>query len=182
MEQVDVVALVKRIKDGDQQAFGMLYDEFADRIYSFICIKVTDSVQAEDILQEVFLKAWKSRSKLALEELNFSAWLFKICIYSINDYYRKIYRKPPSLPLDISIDVEGVDDAPLRVEASIDAEILNRALEKLPLTYRQVLELRCIQEFSIKETAEIMQKSSASVRVLQHRAMQKLEEIFKYYE
>jgi RNA polymerase sigma-70 factor (ECF subfamily) len=56
------------------------------------------------------------------------------------------------------------------------------ALEKLPPEYKQVLELRFMQELSIVETAKALGKSSVATRVLQHRAMKKLEYIFKNHE
>lgn len=182
MEKGSVEKLVAEVQDGSEEAFAALYDEFADRIYKFISFKTSDPQHAEDLLQEVFVKAWHGCKKLELKDLNFSAWLYTVASNTINDHFRKVYRRPQTVSLDPGFDTAAADDTSDLVNSSLDAALVQKALKELPQNYKQVLELRFIQEFSIEETAKALKKNSVSVRVLQHRAMKKLERIFKNNE
>lgn len=180
MEKDEVEQLVMRAQTGDQEAFSLLYDEFAGRIYKFIKFKIFDDEQAEDLLQEVFVKAWTGCPKLRLADLNFSAWLYTVASNTVNDHFRKVYRRPQTVSLDPAIDIPGDSDTSRNTTAAFDGALVYQALEKLPPHYKQVLELRYIQEFSIEDTARAMRKSSIAVRVLQHRAMKRLQNTFKH--
>lgn len=182
MELEDLNQLVKRAKAGDKDAFSLIYEEFAEKLWRFILLKVSDKRSAEEILQDVFIKIWQGLPNLKLAKLNFSAWVYKICANTVNDYYRKVYRRPEEVLLNYDILAETHEN-PVRDYEQLDSkEFVKKALSNLPTSFKQVLELRFLQEFSIKETAKIMSKSSTSVRVLQHRAFKKLSEIFKDYE
>ncbi len=171
---MDILETVKAAKSGDKQAFAALYDEFADRIFGFIRIKIRDQA-AEDVLQEVFIKAWRGLKTLDLEELNFSAWLYKIASNAINDYFRKYYRTPEL------VDIEGL---PLYSDQSIqndyskqeNIELIKKSFDYLPFQYKQILELRFIQDFTVDEVAEILGKTNLAVRLVQHRALKRLRE------
>ena len=177
MESPDVKNLVQAAKNGDKQAFGQLYDTHASRIYRFIKIRLPQETQAEDALQDTFLKAWLALPKLKLENLNFSAWLYRIARNLVNDSYRKSYRTPAiediSEHLELYIDTE--------IESNLDqvmmTEKVRTILPKLKTEYRQVIELRFIQEFSVAETSEILKRSQVAVRLLQYRALMRLRNL-----
>lgn len=172
-----VINLVKKAASGDTQAFGLLYDEFADRIYKFIYIKVQDKAVAEDILQEVFIKAWQGCPKLNLEDLKFSAWLYTVASNTISDHFRKVYRRPQTVELDSTFEQASTDDTTRLTESNMSATELSKQLSTLPDNYRQVLELRYIQEFTIEETAKIIKKTNLATRLLQHRAIKRLQKL-----
>jgi len=176
---MDITSLIAQAQSGDAKAFGDLYDIFAQRIFRYIFMKVKNREQAEDILQEVFVKSWKALPKFKLENSNFSAWLYRIATNSINDYYRKIYRHPETLEINEEIDIASSGNAHDLTEHNFNQQYVRSVLGRLPTQYRIVLELRFIQEFSVKETAEILKKSKVGVRLLQHRALKKLREQLK---
>ena len=171
---MDTSELLKKAQRGEQEAFGQLYDEFADRIFRFIKIKVNSQQQAEDILQETFLKAWRGLPGLKLRDCNFSAWLYRIAQNTITDHFRKLYRSPENLELDENVEVVSGAQADHEVIQQNTSEEVRRALAGLPLPYRQVLELRFLQDFSVSETASILNKTNLAVRLTQHRALKKL--------
>lgn len=181
MDTDQINALVKQTQAGDQAAFAALYDEFAQRLYAYIRLKVTDTEKAEDILQDVFLKAWQGCRKLEIKDLNFSAWLYKVTANTVNDFYRKKYREPQTVPLEEAKEVAGVDDTALNASRGLEKQVIKRTLEKLPDHYKEVIELRFLQDFSITDTAEILGRNSVTIRVWQHRAMKQLEKLFKEY-
>ncbi len=176
---VDILQLVSQAKCGDSQAFGSLYNLFAQRIFRYISIKVKDPRLAEDILQDVFVKAWQGLPKLDLVELNFSAWLYKIAGNCINDYFRKKFRNPILTDLDEAVAYASQDNLCEQLMVEADIAMVKSAFDKLTSEYRQILELRFIQDFSVTETAKILKKNSLSVRVLQHRALKKLKSVLE---
>lgn len=180
MEPQELLVLVASAKGGSSEAFGQLYDLFAPRIYKFISFKVSPKELAEDILQDTFLKAWRGLVTLKLEELNFSAWLYSIARNTVNDHYRKVYRQPPPVELDEAIGVTSGESPAAAAQRESELEQVRQASAKLPPHYRQVIELRFIQEFSVEETAQVVGKTPLAIRLIQHRALKQLRTILKH--
>ncbi len=170
--------LVAKAGTGDEQAFGLLYDEYADRLYKYICFKITDSEEAEQLLQEVFIKVWQGCAKLEQKNLNFTSWIYTIAHNTINDYFRRVYRRPQTTPLEPNLDIVATDDTSQTTSDNFRSSNIQKALANLPGNYKQVLELRFLQELSVEETAKVLKKNSIAVRVLQHRAIKQLQKIF----
>ena len=181
LDKNHILELVKQTQSGDQAAFGALYDEYAQRLYAFIRIKVSATEESEDILQEVFLKAWLGCRSLNLSNLNFSAWLYKVTSNTINDYYRKKYREPEVTPLENAAEIANEDSPADNASAGLQKNVIAKTLAQLPTNYKEVIELRFMQDFSVKDTAEIMGKNSITIRVWQHRAVKQLQQLFKQY-
>lgn len=178
MHKDQVLQLVKQIQTGDQAAFALLYDEFSQRLYAYIRIKVSSQTEAEDILQEVFLKAWAGRKTLDVTNLNFSAWLYKVCGNTINDYYRKKYREPTQVSIEEAKELANEDSPAVNTGYGLEKEAVKHSLAQLPSHYKEVIELRFFQDFSVAETARIMGRNSVTVRVWQHRALMHLKNLF----
>lgn len=174
---MDIIVYVSKAQKGDQQAFSLIYDHFVQQIFKFIRYKVQNRQEAEDLLQDVFVKAYKGLPALPLKDLNFQAWLYRVASNSINDHFRKIYRAPETLELDEKFDLADKTSLEHEMENISDMDTVREAFTKLPLLYKQVLELRFLQEFSVEETAKILKKSNLSVRLLQHRAIKKVKGI-----
>ena len=87
-EQDKAISLVKRAIGGDFAAFGYLYGIYLDRIYRYVFYKVKDKMTAEDITEEVFLKAWKAINSCKGKERTFSSWLYRIAHNHIIDIFR----------------------------------------------------------------------------------------------
>jgi RNA polymerase sigma-70 factor, ECF subfamily len=179
MDKNQIIALAQKVQSGDQSAFSDLYDEFSPRLYSYIRIKVGTDQEAEDILQEVFLKAWTGIKKLDLSNLNLSAWLYKVTGNTINDYYRKKYRQPQQVSIDEAAELAGTDSPSLNTGHQLEKRVVERLMDELPSHYKEVIELRYFQDFSVADTAQIMGKNSVTVRVWQHRALARLKELFQ---
>ena len=176
---MDIQSLVQKAKSGDQAAFGLIYDEFSDRIYRFLMMKVSNDQEAQDLFQETFIRAWKGLSGFKTENANFSAWLYKIASNCATDYYRRKAVKPDSLELDDNAETHAAyaDPLPGKIDTGLEIEKVKSALNSLPPQYKEVLELRFIQDFTIAETAKILNKTGLAVRMLQHHALAKLKEI-----
>lgn len=166
-----------KIQQGDSEAFGRVYDMFAQRIFRYVRLKISSREEAEDILQEVFVRAFGSIGTLDPKKMNFSAWLYRVASNTINDFYRKKYRTPEIVDIEAGMQIAGNSSPERDTETRLSMETVNKAIKLLPVQYRQVLELRFAQEFSVAETAKILGKTGLAVRLIQHRALKKLENI-----
>lgn len=175
--QPNVLILVREAQAGDSQAFGALYDVYAQRIFKFIRIRVQNSALAEDLLQEVFIKAWRAMPKFKLDNINFSAWLYRIARNTIADYFRVIYRKPEPVELTEELGLSAGRSLAEDTDNKLSAERVRQAFQHLAPQYKEVLELRFVQDFTLQETADVLGKTNLAVRLLQHRALKKLREI-----
>jgi RNA polymerase sigma-70 factor (ECF subfamily) len=178
---MNLIDAVKKAQQGDVEAFGWLYDEFAQRIFRYVRLKVQNKQQAEDLLQEVFVKVHAGLKTLRIEDLNFSAWIYKIASNTINDYFRKNYRSPNLVPIEEHPDLPSSFSVEREYIALGERETLRKALLKLPENYRSVLQLRFVEDFTLTETAQILSKSNLAVRLAQHRGIKKLKEILKEF-
>ena len=176
---MDINYLVKQAKAGEQAAFSELYDHFVQKIFRYVRLKIQNRQEAEDILQELFVKAYKGLEALKLEDLNFSAWLYRIANNTVNDHFRKKYRTPEIFSIDESFDHPSGYSLEKEIVDRSDMEIAQLGLRQLPPLYKQVLELRFIQDFSLDEIARVIGKSNLSVRLIQFRALKKLQVILK---
>ncbi len=178
-QHMEINYLVSLAKKGDLDAFGQIYDHFIHRIFKFVRMKIQNQQEAEDIVQETFVKAYKGLGVLKLENLNFSAWLYRIASNTINDHFRRKYRTPDILAIDENFDL--ADQYSLEKEAVklSDLEIIKAAFQQLSPLYKQVLELRFLQDLSLDETAKIVNKSNLSVRLIQFRALKKVQLIIQ---
>ncbi len=163
-----------RLKSGDVEAFGFFYDKYVKQIYRFILIKVSNKEVAEDLTQEVFLKTWQhlvDQKSLS----NFRAFIFRIAHNIVVDHYRKLNIQ--SLPLDSADEVEEEVVFVDKIELALDTEGLIKYLRQLKPEYQEALVLRYVEELSLDEIAEVLQKDKNNVRVILHRAINKLKTI-----
>ncbi len=165
--------LVSKAKQGDEQAFGDLYGFYFEKIYKFVFFRVSQKEIAEDIAEEVFVKAWLKIKQV--KEESFGGWLYQIAKNKVIDHYRS-----QKETVDLS-EVENilesnqniVDEANLAVEQVMFMELL----KKLTPEQQIIIKLKFIEDMENSEIAELISKSEGSIRVIQHRAIQKLQEL-----
>lgn len=174
---MEINEAVLKVKEGELEAFGYIYDSFAQRIFKYVRIKIQNRQEAEDILQEVFVKAYQAIPKLSMKDLNFAAWLYRVTSNTINDHFRKRYRSQEVLGLDDNLEIQNKQNTEAEYIVKSDFKTVRDAFAKLSPLYRQVLELRFVQEFSVSEVAVILCKSKAAVRIIQYRALKKTQKI-----
>ena len=165
----DEESLVRRAQQRDEEAFAMLYEEHFDKIYRYVALKIGDQTEAEDLTQQVFLKALQSISSFKWKGIPFSAWLFRIAHNQVVDYFRKKKRYATS-PLDESLVGSGIDPQ-LATERKLDIEQILSATKRLTDAQREVISLRFASELSVAQVAKIMGKSQGAVKALQHSAI-----------
>ena len=169
-EREVVSALVARARDGDADAFGELYDRYQPDILRYFVHHVRDRDAAEDLTQQVFLKAWQAIPRYQDRGAPFTAWLYRMAHNQMVDHFRT---RRPTADLD-GIDVPEPPEAEARVLLKEQHERLREALERLSADHREVLVLRFLMEKSAAEIGEIMGRKEVTVRGLQLRALRAL--------
>jgi len=167
----DEESLVQRAKQHDQEAFAQLYDEYFDKIYRYVALKIGDRIEAEDMTQQVFLKALQSISSFKWKGVPFSAWLYRIAHNQVVDYLRRNKRRPATLFDESLVSSDSENNPQLMAERNIDTERLLSATQRLTDAQREVISLRFTGELSTAQVAEIMGKSQGAVKALQHSAI-----------
>jgi RNA polymerase sigma-70 factor (ECF subfamily) len=173
----DEQSLVQRAQRHDQEAFARLYEEYFDKIYRYIALKIGNRVEAEDMTQQVFVKALNSISSYTWRGLPFSAWLFRIAHNQVVDYLRKKTRQP-AVSLNESFISSG-DNPHKTTEKKMNIEQLVLATRELTAAQQEVILLRFSGELPIAQVASIMGKSEGAVKALQHSAIMALRKIMK---
>ncbi|KXK57596.1 MAG: RNA polymerase sigma factor [Chlorobi bacterium] len=166
--------LMEQFKGGSEQAFVALYKRYNRRVYAY-CLKMLGQREAaEDIFQEVFIRVTRKRDHF--KSGNFSAWLFAIarnlCLNAIRDNVHHV-------PID-DVHESAMAFQPAE-EYDQSAEILKKAIEKLPNDLREALVLRVYNGFSYNEISEITNTKLATVKVRIFRAKQRLYDILAPY-
>ncbi|MFC2020118.1 sigma-70 family RNA polymerase sigma factor [Chloroflexota bacterium] len=162
-----VIELVDRAASGNSKAFGELYSIYLDRIYRYVFYKVRNKMIAEDITEEVFVKAWRSISSCKGKGHTFLPWLYRVAHNQVIDSFRS-RRKDVSLETEVLVEVRTTE---LRVEVSLEYQELLKYIATLPQNQGQVIILKFIEGLSNREIGEAMGKSEGAIRVLQVRAL-----------
>jgi RNA polymerase sigma-70 factor (ECF subfamily) len=173
----DINRLVEKAIGGDADAFGNIYDVFIDRIYQYVYYRVRNKDDAEDITQQVFIRAWKAMKRYKITSKPFIAWLIRISQNLVKDFYRT--RKITSY-IDYEFEMPGADIGPEKqAELLYDQKELRRIIYGLPEEQQQVIMMKFIEGFSYPEIAASLGKSEGAVRVIQHRALKKMRTILE---
>ncbi len=165
------VALVQRAQQ-DPQVFGLLYEKYYKPIFVFIYKRVDDEQLTADLTSQVFLKAMLHLSQWKFKGVPFSAWLFRIAVNQVNEYFRDGKRQRT-----IRLRAEYIE------HLSEEVEVLPKNLQNLlpellgRLSEQEVtlIELRYFEQRSFKEVAFILNISETNAKVRVHRILKKLK-------
>ncbi len=172
----DEEGLVRRAKEQDEAALTQLYEENFDKIYRYIVLKIGDRAEAEDMTQQVFLKAFKSISGYRSKGSPFSSWLFRIAHNQVVDYWRK-KSKRPTVPLEETLVGSNHSNPTSYVERKMEIEKLVAATKGLTEMQREVISLRFAGGLPVAQVASLMGKSEGAIKALQHSAVASLRRI-----
>ena len=169
-------SLVKRAVQRDRVAFATLYDNCVVPVYRHVYYRVPNLADAEDITQEVFIKAWKAIDKYRYTGASFMAWLTTIAHNLIADHYRA-RKKLTSLGEAEASDNTAEASPEAMVEVTLNRIYIRNAIFKLKKEKQKVILMRFIDGFSYGEIAKVLNKSEGAVRVIQYRALNDLRRV-----
>ena len=161
--------IVQQAVDGNQGAFTQLYNIYFDRIYRYMYVRIRRQDEAQDLTQEVFIKALKAIESYKIGKTPFAAWLFRIAHNQIIDHVRK-YKKGMEISLDEAPPSVGAEDPVAMVEKNFEVAELKAAMMGLSPAQQEVISLRFIAELPIADVARILGKSEGTVKALQFNA------------
>jgi RNA polymerase sigma-70 factor (ECF subfamily) len=176
--------LVERVQRGDKKAFELLVSKYQRKLMRLVSRLVHDQAEAEDVVQESFIKAYRALANFRGESA-FYTWLYRIGVNTAKNYLvTQGRRAPTSTDADIDeaetfVDAEGLRDinTPESLLASKQiAETVNSAVASLPEELRNAITLREIEGLSYDEIAEVMLCPIGTVRSRIFRAREAIAE------
>ncbi len=176
-----IVEMVEKAQAGDQTAFHRLVDQFQPEIYRMIFYRTGSQMDAEDLTQDVMLKAYKNIGRLKSPEV-FRSWLYRIAVNRVKDYYRKKQFK--SLFGFTSMDEETFHEtAEMAVEPEAEGGIskkdfwrqIEQMLTKLSKMEKEVFLLRFFDELTITEMSAALDKNESTIKTHLYRALRKVK-------
>ena len=166
--------LISRIKRGDRKAQYEFYNQYARGMYNICYRMVSDDMEAEDILQQSFVKAFKHIDKFDFRATP-GAWLKRIVVNNCINYLRKK-----------KIDLVSIDNNHLHLteevennDTSYNMDVVKKAMTKLPEGYKVVIQLYLIEGYDHSEIGQILGISDSTSKSQYHRAKKKLQLIVK---
>ena len=174
--------LIEKARKGDVLAFEKIYKRYGPIIFRFLYWKTSDIETTKDLVQEVFLKAFKKIKKFKIKKgIPISCWLLRIARNTVIDFYRTSKTTYSLEAIEEPVlKLTSNEPSPFQVtQRNFENRILKEALKKLPEIQSEVIVLRFIEGLSSKEVGEILKKSDGAIRIIQYRALRKLKEILK---
>ena len=169
-EAATLDALAERSAHGDKAAFEQIYVALVEDVYAYVRPNCAEPGIAEDIVANVFLRAWRSAGSYRCGSQQFRHWIFGITRNEVRSHW-KHYR--PSLPI---LDHDIYDDG-YEVSAERARAVVTAALAQLTEEQRQVVVLRYFENRSHEEIAATLGKREGAVRAQLMRAMRRLREV-----
>jgi len=173
-EHNPVVDLVERAQNGESEAFGRLYDHYADTVYRYIYYRVGSRATAEDLTSETFLRALRRIGTFTWQGRDFGAWLVTIARNLVADHF-KSSRFRLEVTTGEMLDSNECERSPEEsvLESLSNAALLD-AVRRLNPQQQECVTLRFLQGLSVAETARIMGKNEGAIKTLQYRAVRTL--------
>lgn len=157
--------LLVEAAQSDPTRFAELYEQNFHRVYAYIARRVTSRHSAEDLTAEVFQEALAGIRKFEWRGVPFAAWLLRIASRAVADYWKRSGRESG----DARLDAEPSEPA----EAERNA-MLFQLVDRLPEAQFRVIHMRFVEQKSIREIAQELDRSEGAVKQLQLRAIETL--------
>ncbi|MBI9077669.1 MAG: RNA polymerase sigma factor [Desulfatibacillum sp.] len=172
-----LISLVRQARSGDRAAFDQLVLLHHERIFRMVFFRTRKQMDAEDLCQEVFIRAFKSLPRLK-DDSKFVPWLFSIAGNTVKDYYRKkkilsLFQSEPDVQVNEDPDSRQLSqplDHVLKQEFWSQVEIFS---QKLSRWEKEIFFLRFMDQLAIRDIAEATGKSQSAVKTHLYRALEK---------
>lgn len=178
---VCLAGTIEALKQGDMAAFESLYQVFEQKLYTFVLHLTRQKEDAEEIVQEVFLKVWERRHSLDPDQ-NFDGYLFSI---AKNMVYNKTRRRVYEFAFTQYLAATGANTGCF-TEETVAYQDLVKLLEEiyatLPPVRRQVFVMSRVEGKSNSEIAELLNTSNSNIENHLNKALKSIKEKFKSYE
>ncbi len=169
-------ATAEKMKSGDKEAAGKIFDHFSPLIYRYFMGKTLNRPVSEDLTQDVFLKVIDKIGTFDKKTGNFTAWIWKIAKNRLIDHYRE----KKSVPLyEFMIEGDEPSAGPETIHKKILAEDISRAVKSLKPEEQEIFSLYYFADLPYKEISRLTEKTEGALRILIHRTNNKLKKILR---
>jgi len=163
------------LKDGDAKAFDQIFEMYGRRLYYFALGYLKSKTEAEEVVQEVFYKIWKNRTRIN-PDLSFKAYVFKIAYNHIQELFLKLSHERSYLNDVVDSAVSFSTEMEERINYQSLLELVDRLIDQLPPRQREVFIMRKKEGKSLKEIASVLKISPKTVENHLTEAMRKIKE------
>lgn len=173
--ELDESALIQRAKE-DEEAFGLLYERYSQRIFQYIYYRTSSEPDAEDLAAKTFMRAWQHIGNYDDRGVPFSAWLYRIAHNLVANWHRDRSRRKIISLDDLSrwqVNEDGPEASALFAE---DRAALLKAVRRLPADRQELLTLKFVEHLSNAEIGDIMGRSEGAIKSLYHRTLMTLRD------
>lgn len=170
--------MVTAAQRGDQSALASVYEFYFPRVFRYVAARLNKTEDAEDVTEEIFLRVIDNLGSFEFRGLPFGAWVFRIARNEVVSHVRRQKVRSQTAPLSEFIPDANADHV-TEVETQLTIAVVREAAEKLPEAQRQVIALRFGAGLSVAETAQALKKTENNVKVLQHKAIAKLQQMMR---
>ena len=174
-------ALMIRVKDGDIDKLGLLFQRYKRPLFGFFYGMNKDTELCDDLVQNVFFRILKYRY-LFRGEGDFRTWMFHIARNVNHDHYRKLKWKNKDALENWTEKLSNGENRVTEFQQDEEMKLLSMAMDRLPEDKREILLLSKYQEKKYKEIGEIIGCSEGAVKVKVFRALQELKEVYRKLE
>ena len=172
-----LIALVELARQGDAEAFGLLYDHYQGSVYRFLYYRTRSSTLAEDLTSEPFFRALRNMRNFRWQGKDFGAWLMTIARNLATDHFKAGRTRLEMTTEDMGLHDDATEGPEGMVLAGLTNEVLMQALTELPAEQRDCLVMRFLQGMSIAETAAVLGRSDGAVKQLQLHGVRNLAKL-----
>ena len=176
-ERERLIALVELARQGDKEAFGLLYDHYQASVYRFLYYRTRSQALAEDLTSETFFRALRSMNSFRWQGKDFGAWLMTIARNLTTDHFKAGRTRLEMTTEDMTPHDDATEGPEGAVIAGLTNDALLKALAELPTEQRECLIMRFLQGMSIAETAKALDRSDGAVKQLQLRGVRNLAKL-----
>ncbi len=157
-----------------RQQFSLIYDQYIDKIYRFVYLKVDSVELAQDLTSKAFVKAWESYQKGKKVE-NPNAFLYRIAGNLVIDYYRQKDRTKTISMEAVAQIADATKDSYQMAALNADIELVKSAIKNMPKDYQDIIIWYYLEDMPASQIAQLVNKPAGTVRVMIHRALEMLK-------
>lgn len=169
-------AILRKASEGDEYAFGMLYERYVGRIYNYVYYRTGNQFDAEDLTARVFLRAMKHIQNYQDRGVPFSAWLYRIAHNLVANWHRDNSRRQEIALEDTYVIHQGREHPEMSLLRNEEQEALLAIIRTLPPERQQLLILKFVEHLSNAEIGQIMGRTEGAIKSLYHRTLLSLRD------
>lgn len=177
MKELSDYDIIESVRKGNQSDFEILVDRYKNKAFSLLYNMLKDSMEAEEVLQDAFIKAYYGLKNFKFEA-KYSTWFYRIvyntALTRLSAKKRKIEKEMMSLDDELEITDEFLSGTAEKKDIS---EFITSIVSKLPENYASIITMFYLEEMSCEEISEVTNRSVSNVKVLLHRSRNALKDI-----